>query len=581
MKSLKSLFFLFLVLILGFGFMGCKRSSDTKDNDLFTEIAEEFAKFMGWNLNKNSRVQGVFITSLSASQALPPLINLDGLKGVRSNGNKNLSWVSNFSDGPVPSIPQAGAVFHVNGPFLDGSYLEAFVSGANLHPVAATEYTKTHQDASGNTVNYGSPYEKWTATFGGNQLNALTYTVWDPSTDQAYTSGSYDWYQKVETYAANPVSDYNQSDYRTGTKWYDVSGDLLAERVVTISGTTMGDYSDTKECYGSAGAAGGVIEGTTNCSLSTPKQVNTYNLSGNLHTSTTQYFDASGNEISTRGVVTSTYENYALRHSSSTTSEYFDLSSDGTTATLNFKTSSTSTHGKVTSYTYYDVSSDGTATAKLNTSTATLNNQRRYTEQVRRDTTGDIHTRFVYEYDTQGNLSSTKAYYTPTGGTEESDPYCGASEDIYPLFTNRESIFDGGDHNTYASTIAWANTSTGTSRTVDYYCDGNSIAENPVSRHINEYNSNGQKTAEREYNCSGTACETATLSSQNLWEFNSDLTTARQLYYSVDGSGDATPNGYTRFFQDSNLFPTHWLTYDASDNVTTSFPREIKNYTYQ
>lgn len=512
---------------------GCRQQNDPVASFSESDILRDAVKHISFNLDNNSRIDGASKLTLEGTRSfdnnyysydaspdtiLSDIPGLDRSDYFLENDDQALSIYMILAE-PAPDTT-IGIGYPVFIPFDDGTFPSFKADRFIARPVSATGRTIKKYDKSGKEYK-GSPYIKWTVSYdsrgfpetwvlecidpaSGDKTDGCDFGLENDSLNASIS-------KKTVTFAEDPrtYSDY----FSTGYSYFDVSDNLLAQRIVSRSGNEN-NHSHTTACYASDGSTlstdyCGLSDATINAAA---KSVETIGLTALDDNGTSNYrlfktyYDTSDNPFY-RVVKT-----YRILHGdtyqiSEYTEEEYTVNASGS-ATLAEKRRSTYTNHFPTekvSETYIAGNLSDSTTYKYE-----RDGQGRITDYLVIDSTGDSILHGVYTFDENGWLNRIRSYDF-TGSTENDTPVCGENTD----FDYTKDVYGN------------------TTKTITNYCNGASYQTTPHEIVSQTYNSMGLLTSEKTYGISGSS---AYITSRIDYEYDDVGCNTRIQYYDGEGS---------------------------------------------
>ncbi len=534
MKTIKRLSMLIILVGLIVSTYSCGM-----DNDLITGLSENpvvqaVAKWMGFNLNKDSRVKGVFEIELKGTQAFDA--NYYGwpqgglsceptISTLRDDNKTVCQYFSSYMGGPKVkramwggvgiTSPELGYVLEnisVYTPFADGSFPDQYPYFSGACPMFAQTWKTESYDKDDTLV------EDTTTN------RTMTYENGLPATQtKEYSDGT----KRVYTYGADP---FDGSYYQTGYSDYDAEENLTSNNTNTRSRTVSGSVTTDTRTYVNKNSDDEV----------TYRRVETWVRDSSEKTETytrSRYHTENDDSEYDRTVEVIVYNNYPLRQITSVEEKGYDVDGEEVTLTDHYKEEYE--NGFFIKKIDYN-----TGTSESDDVRQVRNYQRdaqgRVTDYTSENSEGQVDSHRVYTFDSSGRVTSTSYYDVNTeDGTETCSE--GKYEYTYSMDSSGNKVFT----------------------TTQYECEGGNISQTPFRRWVYAYNQKGLLVLMQRWGYN-TEDEKFDLVEQVSFEYNSNGAMVQTTYYSVTDDV-AEENGKTTFEYDSNLFQTVVKHYNGDD----------------
>lgn len=553
MKNKKRLIAIAILLSLVFVGWGCKSSNDAIEELKESDIVKAVAKFVGFNINQNSRVDGIIKVEIQGSQAFDSNYwGYDNSPNIfLEDNNETLSYYETFDD-PDPGNDNMGTF---NDAFADGTFPENRAMTGTVRPVEVTALREDSYTATGNKS--GDWYETWTISYNSSTgyPSSMSQIWYDPNTDEKGDPGSGNVAEYAYTFATDSY-EANNDYFQSSRSWKDYNGDLLGIEKTVKTGIVNFDKPDidgsnTRTCYDAdettmtTSRCGGNWDASDEVDSyladvgTYAKFYKTYVLSGSTLTETLKFYDASNVEMDGRVVVTTRYADLKNWRLAAKTAAQYDVASDGTT-TETKKVEYTYTNGYYTTRKRYSNETLDT------TATVTWDAQGRMKSFVSKNASDETVFSIDYTFDSVGRQTS-QTWYLYTSGVKNSTPACAYGDQA----AQSRSYSRDSSGNT---TITWT-----------YDCSSGSYDEDGLYQKEYIYSATGLVTSYVIYDLSSGS---AVLYSKETYTYDTNGNRTKKQYYSVT-SGTATENGYETYAYDSHKFKVTTKKYDADGDLST------------
>ncbi|MDH5560680.1 MAG: hypothetical protein OEY59_07475 [Deltaproteobacteria bacterium] len=563
----------FLLILIAAGIMtslfSCKENNNFIADLQEADFIKKAAKYISYDQDYSTRVNGVYKLSLNGSQAFSadywnwnyptPFLNNDPSwiypAPFLENNDETISVIKIMSD----PLPENSHQFTANQPFADGVFPTKQASTGIIRPIPLSARTIQTYNTSGDEITNAYPptYNVYYDNMTG-KLDKTVETVFDA------TGGHLSL--MIKTFLEDPreYSDYYLSgfSYRTG-----INDDFIGSTTTLIEAdATGGNYKETYT-YRNFDATGALGDFSMN-SFGTE---NGFNIAKKI-TIKTHFTEASG-DIPANTIIEETlkytsgdvpvfkematysYQDFPLRKLSGYQFSSYNVTGD--TLTLTTLQEKDYTDGFETTERVYSISNG----VSLLTST----------KEYARDTQGRISGleikndqgiplyREIYTFDSSNRTDTVRSHDVDASTDLNS---CNATKNIDYIY----------------ETIPTATQDFKRISKIYYACkaDNSAInADQPLSKGSITYNEMGLPTLVQTFTW---FAGNYVLNTQTGVEYNSTGAKTKLQNYSVT-SGIATPSSYTLYEYDTRHFLTSTKNYDASGDFSSNF--DVTTYTYK
>ncbi len=511
------------------------------DNDTITGLSENpmvqaIAKWMGFNLNKDSRLKGVFEITLKGTQAFDasyygwPEGGLSGYGTISTlrDENKTVGQYYNYASfmggaetksfmGSATGIqhPHPNNILEdisVYTPFADGSFPDQRPYFSGACPIFLQTCKSEWYDKGGNVV------EDTTTN------HTVTYENELPSTQTIVFS---DGTKRVYTYAMDP---FGGSYYQNSGSFYDAEENITSSYTTTRTRTQSGSVITDMTISVSKNADNDVIT----------RIIETWvrNASEKTETSTfSNYNNENDDSEFYRAVILIIYDNYPLRQYKSADRKEYSFA--GGEETLE-------THKKVefeNGFPVKETEHDPDTETITQTKNYEKDAQGREVEYTRENSEGNVEYCRISTFDSIGRIASKTYYNVNIEGTQT----CSQNKKEYSYST------DSTGNKVFTTTY--------------YLCDEGEISQSPIIKNVFAYNQKGLLVQYQRYNYIDVD-ETFILQNQTTSEYDSNGAMAQTIEWEVE-DGVAEENRTTTYEYDQNLFQTVEKRYDSEGELSS------------
>jgi hypothetical protein len=523
-------------------FWGCQQENDTQQALTESDIVRAVAKFINWNVNPNTHLEGIQKLSLNGTQAFDANyygfddgFDSGGDGTFLENGNQTLSFLY-VVDSPSPINPLGQIT--ANAPFADGSYPDQFAYTGIMYTVPITRSTVTAYDSAGQEIKAGVTYtrEEVTDNSETGYPETAVQKQWDSSSD-AQVVGS-----NTDTYTFSTINAGPHRNYYTATMTRrDASNNIVFMRTHTPLADKSpfeSGYGYTDACYSDNGES---LATTCGLGLNVAKITYRREDAGIISTRTTQYYDVNEKEVY-RYVDTRTFASPARNHYTTRTIRNWNIDPATGEMTWNSGRDYTYDGAFVSSQTEYATESTVDWVDSYERDA-----QGREIGYRRKNAAGDSIWQKVYTTDSANRIAGIREYRFDEG-----------FRNITPDCTKGSAIDYSWERGTDSSTT----------KTTLSYCDGGKYHPEPKSKGVIVYNAYGRETSYESYTIPSTGSYTLTYKQTRSYDTNGNL--SKVQYYDVNATGEATAAGWVEYQYDHRKFLITTKTYDADGDLWDS-----------